>query len=395
MLEAVQTPDRASADHLEALRVGIRESAAAIARKHPRSYWVERARTGRHVPEMWASLVEAGLIGVGVPEQLGGTGGGLHETALVVNELARAGVPSVQLVLAGLAHAALVRHARPEQVEAYLKPSLQGRIRLCLGVTEPDAGTNTFAIKTSARTDGEGWLISGCKTFISAADESDFMYTVVRAAELSEPGGRAALSIFMVPLHGAGVELQKLDVEILMPEHQFTVFLDDVRVGREALVGEPGQGVAALFSALNAERLLIGALGVGLGEYALAKAADYARVRAPFGRPIGAYQGLQHRLARARAHLEAARTLAFSAAAAHDRGEEVSPACAMAKLVAAEAAISACDAAIQVHGGYAFDAGYDVTSLWMLARLFSIAPINDEMLLNYIGEKVLGLPRSY
>jgi acyl-CoA dehydrogenase len=199
----------------------------------------------------------------------------------------------------------------------------------------------------------------------------------------------------MVPVRARGVELQPLDIEIVQPDRQFMVFMDDVEVGADALVGTDGAGASVMFDALNSERLLVAAMALGLGEYALGKAVAYARERAPFGRPIGAYQAIQHRLARAKAHLEAARAVMYGAAKAFDRGEPAGPACNMAKLLASEAGVEACDAAIQVHGGYAFDAGYDVSTIWPLVRLFSIAPVNNEMVLNSIGEHVLGLPKSY
>jgi acyl-CoA dehydrogenase len=390
LTELASPPTEAAA----ALREGIRTAAAAIARRHPRTYWLDRARSGGHIPEMWAALAEAGLIGVGVPEDYGGAGGGVYEMVLLLDELARAGVPSLQLILTGLVHAALARHANPDQVERYLKPSVAGRLRLCLGVTEPDAGTNTFAIRTTARRAGDGYVVSGQKTFISGADEARFMYTVVRSEEHSA-GERAAFSVLMIPLDAPGVERQRLDIEIVQPEYQFTVFMNDVQVGGDAVVGAPGAGGQALFDALNAERLLVAAMAGGLGYYALEKAVAYARERRVFGRPIGAHQALQHRLARARAHLEAARLTMYAAASAYDRGEEAGPLCAMAKYLAAEAGEEAANSAIQAHGGYAFDAGYDVASIWPLVRLFSIAPINNEMILNFIGERILGLPKSY
>ncbi len=377
-----------------ALREGIRSAAARIARRHPRDYWLERARGGGHIPEMWASLAEADLLGLGVPEHYGGAGGGVYEMVLLLDELARAGVPSLQLLLTGLVHAALARHATPDQVERYLRPSIEGRLRFCLGVTEPDAGTNTFAIRTTARRAGGGYLVTGQKTFISGADEAQYMYTVARSEEHSA-GERAAFSVLMIPLDAPGVERQRLDIEILQPEYQFTVFMNEVRVGADAVVGTPGAGGQALFDAFNAERLLVAAIAGGLGRYALEQAVAYARERRVFGRPIGGHQALQHRLARASAHLEAARLTMYAGAAAYDRGEEAGPLCAMAKYLASEAGAEATDAAIQAHGGYAFDAGYGVASIWPLVRLFSIAPITNEMVLNYIGERILGLPKSY
>lgn len=382
-------------DDRTALRDGIRETVTQIAARHPRAEWLELARAGRHLDGMWQDLADAGLLGLGVPEDRGGAGGGLVEMALLMDALATRGVPTLHLILTGLVHAALVRHATPEQFQRFVAPSITGAHRLCLGVTEPDAGTNTFHLRTTTRRSGEGWSISGQKTFISGADEARHMLTVARSRELSPAEGRAALSLHMVPLDAGGVELQALDVEILQPDTQFTVHLDDVELDPGSLIGTEGGGAGAMFDALNAERILAAAMSIGLGDYAVAKAAEYARVRAPFGRPIGAYQAVQHRLARAKAHLEAARSAMYDAAGAYDRGEPAGPRCTMAKLLGSEAGVEGVDAAIQAHGGYAFAAEHDVVTLWPLVRLLCVAPVNNEMALNTIGERVLGLPKAY
>lgn len=377
------------------LREAVREAAAGVAERHPRAEWLRLAREGRHLEAMWADLAGAGLLGLGVPESMGGIGGGVYELALLMDILASAGVPTLHQLLTGLVHIALVKNGTPEQIARYVRPSIAGQHRLGLAVTEPDAGTNSFAIKTTVRRHGDGWIVNGQKTFISGADEAAYLFAVARSAALSSPGGRAALSVVMVPLKARGIQVQPLEIEIVQPDRQFSVFLDDVEIENDALVGPDGAGTSVMFDALNTERLLVAAMAMGLGEYALGKAVAYARERAPFGRPIGAYQGVQHRLARAKAHLEAARAVIYNAAEGFDRGEPVGPACSMAKLLASEAGVEACDAAIQVHGGYAFDTGYDISTIWPLVRLFCIAPVNNEMVLNSIGQHVLGLPKSY
>jgi acyl-CoA dehydrogenase len=377
------------------LRDAVREAAAGIAERHPRAEWLRLAREGRHLEAMWDDLAEAGLLGLGVPESMGGMGGGVYELVLLMDILASAGVPTLHQILTGLVHVALVRNGTPAQIDRYVRPSMAGKHRLGLAVTEPDAGTNSFAIKTTARRAGDRWIVNGQKTFISGADESAYLFTVARSAALSRPGERAALSVLMVPLTARGIQMQPLDIEILQPDRQFTVFMDEVEVEEDGLVGADGTGASVMFDALNTERLLVAAMALGLGEYALGKGVAYARERSPFGRPIGAYQGVQHRLARAKAHIEAARAVIYGAAEGFDRGEPVGPACSMAKLLGSEAGVEACDAAIQVHGGYAFDAGYDVSTIWPLVRLFCIAPVNNEMVLNSIGQHVLGLPKSY
>jgi alkylation response protein AidB-like acyl-CoA dehydrogenase len=203
------------------------------------------------------------------------------------------------------------------------------------------------------------------------------------------------MSLFVVDLPSAGLELQAQGIDIVMPDRQFAVFFDNVEVPAANLIGEEGEGFRYLFSALNPERVLVSAWAIGLGDYALAKAVNYARERAPFGSPIGSYQALQHPLARSRVALDAARLMMYTAARTFDEGGNAGYAANAAKLLASEAATNACDAAIQTFGGYAFTTDYDVSTIWPVARLLRIAPVNNEMVLNYIGEHVLDLPKSY
>lgn len=382
-------------DETVARHEGVVTAARTITGRFPRTYWVERARAGKSIGEMWAALAKANLLGLGIPESRGGSGGGMLDNVLLMEALASAGVPTLQLIVTGLAHAALWRHATQDQFDEFVRPSMSGDLRICLGVTEPDAGTNTFAIQTTARRgDTGGWLIRGQKTFISCADEASVMLTVARVPDL-EDGGRAALSVFLVPLASPGITCQKLEVGIVQPDYQFTVFLDDVVVPESALVGEPGKGTDCFFDALHAERLIVAAMGIGLAAYALGRTVEYVKTRAPFGRPIGSYQAVQHPMAELSAHIEAARQLAYFAAERYDAGDTRDARCSMAKLLGAEVAVRACDIAIQAHGGYGFATDYDVLEVWPLARLLRVAPINDEMVLNSLAQRFLGLPKSY
>lgn len=384
-----------SSDDRRALRQGIAEATADVCRRFPRSYWIDKARSGGRIDAMWKAMAESGLLRLGVPETIGGLGGGMAENVLLMEALAGEGVPHLQLILTSLAHVTLARHGTSEQCHEFVEPSMSAEKRICLGVTEVDAGSNTFQISTTARPDGDGWRISGQKSFISCADESHFMLTIVRSPHLKAAGGRMPLSVFVIPLDSPGIELQEMAIDIVTPERQFTIFLTDVELGRRHLVGTEGQGVGCLFDALNAERLIVAALNVGIGQYALRRAVEYAKTRSPFGQPIGAYQAIQHPLARIKAQLEAVHLLTLSAAERYDEGEAVGQVCNMAKLLASEVAVEACDHAVQVHGGYAFSKEVDVINLWAFARLSRIAPINNEMILNSIAHHVLGLPRSY
>lgn len=277
-----------------------------------------------------------------------------------------------------------------------MKPTTTGERKLCFAITEPDAGTNSFKIKTQARPVDDGWVLNGRKVFISGADEADDMLVVCRTRALAEVGDRRqGLSLFVVDMKSPGIELQKLNIAIEWPEKQFIVFFNDVHMPSDALIGHQDEGSRYLFDGLNSERILAAALSVGLGNYVLNRGVEYAKLRAPFNTPIGAYQGIQHPMARARAHLDAARLMTYEAASRFDAGISAGRQANMAKLLAADAAVAAAEIALQAHGGNGFDADYDIITLWPMIRLGQTIPINNEMILNYIGEHVLGLPKSY
>ena len=222
------------------------------------------------------------------------------------------------------------------------------------------------------------------------------MMVVLRTTRASEvEDRRSGLSVMVVDVNSPGLELQRQDIGIVMPDEQFVVYFTDCEVPEENLIGVEGQGVKYMFDALNPERMLVSAWAIGLGDYALSKAVAYAGERAPFGKPIGGYQAIQHPLSRSRAQLDAARLMMYTAARIFDEGGDAGYYANAAKLLGSEAAVAAVDAAIQTHGGYAFSDEYDVATLWPVVRLLRIAPVNNEMILNYIGEHVLGLPRSY
>jgi alkylation response protein AidB-like acyl-CoA dehydrogenase len=280
-------------------------------------------------------------------------------------------------------------------VKNHALATISGARRFCLGVTEPEAGTNSFAARTVARPVPGGYRISGQKVFISGADESDHILLLARTAPAGEPvGRRAGFGLFALDLSLPGVELRRMDIEWHAPEYQFEVFLDEVEVPADALIGTEGLGFDHLLSVLNSERVVIAAWALGLGHYALEKAVAYAKVRAPFGTPIGSHQGVAHPLALAKAEMEAARQVMYSAAAEYDSGGDAGAKANMAKLLGSRAALAAVEAAIQTHGGSAFVHETDVITLWPMIRILQIAPLNNESVLNYLAERVLGLPRS-
>jgi alkylation response protein AidB-like acyl-CoA dehydrogenase len=295
--------------------------------------------------------------------------------------------------------AAVLEHAGDDaQRERWLPGLAAGTSKVVFAITEPDAGSNTHELATAARRDGDGWVLSGTKYYISGVDEADAVLVVARTG--TERGrdaatGKPRLSLFVVPTDAPGFVAQPLPVSAQLPERQFTLHFDDVRVGDDALVGEEGDGFTQVFHGLNPERITGAALCVGVGRFALERAAEYARTRQVWDRPIGAHQGVSHPLAKAKIETELAALMVRKAAWAHDHGLPAGEASNMAKYAAAEAAIAAVDAAIQTHGGNGLSTEYGLVPLWGLARLLRIAPVNREMILNYVAQHSLGLPRSY
>ncbi len=255
-----------------------------------------------------------------------------------------------------------------------------------------DAGSNTLRISTTASKDGDEWVLTGTKYYISGVDEAQALLVVARTGQ-DERGGR--LSLFIVPTDAPGLEKHLLPVDLQLPERQFTLHFDGVRVGPGALVGAEGEGFRQVFHGLNPERVTGAALGVGVARYALGAAARYATERRVWAEPIGAHQGVSHPLAKAKIETELAALMTRQAAWQHDHGQPAGESANMAKYAAAEAALAALDAAIQAHGGNGLSSEYGLMPYWGLARLLRIAPVNREMILNYVAQHSLGLPRSY
>ena len=384
---------------VEPLSVRIRqvqEATRGISEQYPRSYIRECIDKDVFPEAMWKAMGEYGLLGLSVPERFGGSGGGVVEIVALAEALALGGVPTLFLVVTGLGRVPIVRNGTPEQIAKFVTPTCDGSVKLCFAITEPNAGTNSFNISSFATRDGDEWVLNGQKVFISGARDADIMLVIARTQKASEVKHRTeGMSLFVLDMKTPGITLQTLNIQVETAERQYMVFFDNVRMPADALIGEAGKGAKLMFEGLNSERLLAAAAALGIGEYALKKAVAYSLDRKPFGKPIGSYQALQHRMALAKAELEAARLMTYSAAERFDAGEDAGAHANMAKLLASRAAVSAVEAAIQTHGGYAFDRDYDIVTLWPMVRLMEIAPINNEMLLNYIGEHVLGLPKSY
>jgi acyl-CoA dehydrogenase len=383
----------ANSEHHE-LYMGVIETVEGIIRDFPEDTW-KRKLIGD--PELEQQIQEtvygAGLMGLGIEEKFGGMGGGLLGPVLVTDMLAQYGLTSFAQVLTSFCRAPLLNHGTPAQIEHYAVPSITGEKSFCILATEPNAGTNTFNITTRAVKRGDKWVLNGQKIFITKAAESDYGFLIAKT-DLEAEG---ALSVFVLDMKSPGIETQQMNINIFGGEDkQYTVFFDDVEMPLDALVGEEGAGGKYMFAGLNAERLIISAMAAGTADLALRETARYVNERTLFGgQPTGAYQAVQHPLAQGKADTEAARLLLYHGVKLFDEGGDAGMYSNMAKLQSANAATSLCDAAIQFHGGSGMDEDTGILALWRTARVFKIAPINNEMILNYIAQHGIGLPRSY
>jgi alkylation response protein AidB-like acyl-CoA dehydrogenase len=373
----------------------LRESVGKIAEKYGAEYFLERSRAGGKVDELWAELGTAGLLGVHLPEEYGGGGAGMAELVIVIEELAARGLPLLLTVISpAICGSIIAAHGSEEMKHTWLPGIAGGTKKVAFALTEPDSGSNSHEVKTTARKEGESWLISGSKYYISAADECDALLVITRDGDLSE-SGKNKLSMFVVPREASGVTLQALDTTVVSPDHQFTIFFDDVRVGPEAIIGGAGNGLRQVFAGLNPERILASAISGGIGRYAVSKAVAYAKDRQVWSTPIGAHQGISHPLADCHIQVELARLATQRAAQLFDDGHNAAAAANIAKYAAAEASLKALDQAIQTHGGNGLSKEYGLAELWFVARLMRTAPVSREMVLNFVAQTVLGLPESY
>jgi alkylation response protein AidB-like acyl-CoA dehydrogenase len=372
----------------------LRAAVAAIASSFGPRYYAEHAAARQPCAELWSQLAEAGFIGVNVPEQYGGGGGGICELSIVGEELAAQGTPLLLLLVsAAICAEVIAEFGTEEQRKTWLPGLAAGTSKMVFAITEPDAGSNTHRLATTAVQDGDDWLISGAKHYISGVDEAEALMVVARTGQ-DESGG-ATLSLFVVPTDAAGFTARLLPVDVMLPERQFTLHFDAVRVGPGALIGQQGEGFRLVFHGLNPERIMSAALGVGVARHVLATAARYASERQVWQTPIGAHQGVSHPLARAKIEAELAALMTRQAAWQHDHQLPAGESSNMAKYAAAEAAVAAVDAAIQAHGGNGLATEYGLVPYLGLARLLRIAPVNREMILNFVAQHSLGLPRSY
>ncbi len=374
-------------------QLAIRAAVASICDGFGPEYYQKHAEARTPTTELWQSLGTHGYIGINLPEQYGGGGAGMVELAAVCEESAARGTPLLLLLVSSaISGEVLATYGSPAQRERWLPGLASGESKMVFAITEPTAGSNTHRLSTTARREGDNWSISGEKYYISGVDEAESILVVART---SGPEEKSQLSLFVVDSDAPGLTRMPLPVSVTLPEKQFTLHFDNVIVGEDRLIGTEGDGFKQVFRGLNPERITGAAICVGIGRYALERAAAYASNRVVWDAPIGTHQGVSHALAKAKIEVELAALMTAKAAWLHDRHEPAGEASNMAKYAAAEAALAAIDAAIQTHGGNGLATEFGLIPYWGMARLLRIAPVNREMILNYVAQHSLGLPRSY
>ncbi|MDQ3145933.1 MAG: acyl-CoA/acyl-ACP dehydrogenase, partial [Actinomycetota bacterium] len=329
----------------------LREAVGKIAADFGHEYYAAKSRSGEKSTELWDALASRGYLGVNVAEAYGGGGMGIAEIAIVCEEVAAKGCPLLLLLVSPAICSSIIgRFGTEEQHQRWMPRFATAELKMAFAITEPDAGSNSHRIATTASRDGELYKLRGTKYYISGVDESESILVVARTG-VDEGTGRARLSLFVVPTDAPGLERTVIPVEIVAPEKQFTLFFDNVEVPAENLVGTEGDGLRQVFHGLNPERITGAAIANGIGRYSLDKAAAYARERTVWDVPIGAHQGLSHPLAKAKVEVELARLMTQRAAWLYDNGLDAAESANMAKYASAEASLAALDQAIQTHGG--------------------------------------------
>ncbi|MEK4078379.1 acyl-CoA dehydrogenase [Solibacillus silvestris] len=379
---------------LEELREGVR----AVCKRFDGEYWRKLDEIDGYPTEFVESITQAGFLGALIPEQYGGSGLGILEASVILEEINRSGGN------AGACHAqmytmgTILRHGSSAQKEKYLPKIADGSLRLqAFGVTEPNTGTDTTNLKTFAKRDGDHYIVNGQKVFISRAEHSDLMILLVRTTPKDQCVKKSdGLSVLIVDLNeavGNGLEIRP--IKTMMNHATTELFIDNLRVPVENLIGEEGKGFRYILDGMNAERILIAAECIGDGRWFIERATNYAKERVVFDRPIGQNQGIQFPIAQAHIHIEAADLMRIKAAELYDRRQACGGEANMAKLLAADASWEAANVAIQTYGGFGFAAEYDIERKFKETRLYQVAPISTNLILSYVGEHILKLPKSY
>ena len=376
----------------------IRRAVRALCAEFPGEYWRAKDRERAYPGEFVNALTQAGFLAALIPEEFGGSGLKLDAAAVIMEEIQAAGCNGASAHAQMYIMNTLLRYGSVEQKSAYLPGIASGELRLqAFGVSEPASGTDTLSLKTRAVRDGAHYVVNGQKIWTSRAEHSDLMLLLARTTPREEVAKRTeGLSIFLVDMRAAvGNGLTIKPIRTLMNHSTTEVFFDDLRIPAHALIGEEGQGFRYILSGMNAERILIAAECVGDAKWFIEKATGYASERQVFGRPIGQNQGIQFPIARCYARMRAAELMVHHAAQAYDAGGNPGAEANMAKLLASEASWEAADMCVQTFGGFGFAEEYDVERKFREARLYTVAPISTNLILSYLAEHVLGLPRSY
>ena len=379
---------------LQSLREGVRKACEGF----PDEYWRELDTRREYPEEFVKAMTQAGYLGALIPEEYGGMGLSLSETTVILEEINRSGGNAQPAHAQVYTMGTLLRHGSEEQKQEYLPKIASGEIRLqAFGVTEPEAGTDTTSLRTTAVRKDDRYVVNGRKIYISRVQHSDFMILLARTTPLEEVKRKSeGLSVFLVDLREAvGNGLTVKPRRVMINNETNELVFEDLHVPASALIGEEGKGFRYILDGMNAERILISAECIGNGRWFVDRATRRAKEREVFGRPIGQNQGIQFPIARAHISVEAAHLMRFRAAELFERGEPCGAEANMALLLAADASWEAANAAVQTFGGYGFDAEYDVERKFRETRLFQVAPISTNLILSYVGEHVLGLPRSF
>ncbi|GHG17218.1 MULTISPECIES: acyl-CoA dehydrogenase family protein [Streptomyces] len=376
----------------------LRAAVSALGHKYGRAYFTRTVEEGRPATELWAEAAKLGYLGVNLPEEYGGGGGGISELSIVLEELGAAGCPLLLMVVSpAICGTVIARFGSEEQKRDWLPALADGTRTMAFGITEPDAGSNSHRITTTARRDPAtgDWLLTGRKVFVSGVDIADATLIVGRTEDTRT--GRLKPCLFIVPRDTPGFQRHQIDMELSAAEKQFELVLDDVRLPAHALVGDEDAGLLQLFAGLNPERIMTAAFAIGMGRFALSRAVEYARDRTVWKAPIGSHQAIAHPLAQAHIDLELARLMMQKAAHLYDAGDDIGAgeAANMAKYAAAEACVKAVDQAVHTLGGNGLTREFGLASLITAARVSRIAPVSREMILNYVSHQTLGLPKSY
>lgn len=386
--------DAEKKEFIQELREGVR----AVCKKFNSDYWRQLDEVNGYPTEFVQAITNAGFLGALIPEEYGGSGLGILEASIILEEINRSGGNS------GACHAqmytmgTILRHGSEEQKKKYLPKIADGTLRLqAFGVTEPNTGTDTTNLKTFAHREGDHYVVNGQKVFISRAEHSDLMVLLVRTTPKEQCQKKSdGLSVLLVDLNeakGNGVEIRP--IKTMMNHATTELFIENLKVPVENLIGEEGRGFRYILDGMNAERILIAAECIGDGRWFIEKASVYANERVVFNRPIGQNQGIQFPIATAYIHLEAADLMRYKAAALYDAGEPCGAEANMSKLLAADASWEAANVALQTYGGFGFASEYDIERKFKETRLYQVAPISTNLILSYVAEHVLGLPKSY